>query len=222
MRNLLLTIIVGALCLGEIASAEQVGCSPNPGKTISRWATKTSIVNPVNDPIPVDLALLMGWDNPTVDKAMRKQLLVGRLARQPGAVVKEGDIVVVEGILQAAHCSDDDDDYHLEMSTSADSAECFIVEIPNGRYMKPPYRKQGDAARKVVRDLYGGTEPNGNALSPAVKVRVAGGLFYDSQHYSKKNPQGGGNRGTNHCATNLWEIHPVLSIARMTEREKYG
>lgn len=214
MRPLLL-IVLGALFLCEIASAEQVGCSPKPGKPVSRWAIKTSIVNPVNDPIPVDLGMLMDWDNPPVDTKMRKQLLTGRLARQPGAEVKEGDIVVVEGVLQAAHCSNDDDDYHIEMSTSANSSECFIVEIPNGKYMKQPYRKQGDAARKVVRDLYGGTKPNGNALTPAVKVRVTGGLFYDSQHYSKKEPQGGGRRGTNHCATNLWEIHPVLLIEEM-------
>jgi hypothetical protein len=57
----------------------------------------------------------------------------------------------------------------------------------------------------------GGKAPSG-ALNPPAKVHVMGSLFYDSQHYSKKNPQGGGNRGTNHCATNLWEIHPVLSI----------
>lgn len=64
-----------------------------------------------------------------------------------------------------------------------------------------------------MRDLYGGSKPNGDALSPAVKVRVTGGLFYDSQHFSKTKPHGGGNRGTNHCATNLWEIHPLAVTA---------
>ncbi len=205
-------VVLGTLCLREIAFAEPVGCSATPGKPISRWATKTSIVNPINDPITVELAMLMGWDNPTVDKSMRKQLLVGRLARQPGAIVKEGDIVVVEGFLLRAHCSDDDDDYHVEISTSADSTQCFIVEIPNGRYMKASYRKQADAQRKVVREMYGGSSPNGHLLNPSVSVRVQGGLFYDSQHYSKTSPHGGGNRGTNHCATNLWEIHPVLAV----------
>jgi hypothetical protein len=209
-RALLIALLIS---LGtEVAVAEPAGYSPNPGKPVSRWATKTSVVNPANQPITVDLALLMGWHNPQVDTAMRQQLLVGRLARQPGAVVKEGDIVHVEGFLQGAHCSNDDDDYHVEISTSSNSAQCFIVEIPNGRYMKAPYSKQADAQRKVVRDLFGGQSPNG-ALNPPVKVRVIGGLFYDSQHYSKTNPQGGGRRGTNQCATNLWEIHPVLSIA---------
>ena len=59
--------------------------------------------------------------------------------------------------------------------------------------------------------MFGGRKPNG-ALDKPIKVRVMGNLFYDSQHYSKKNSQGGGIQGTNQCATNLWEIQPVLSI----------
>src|ERR1700682_5405233 len=98
-----LMIGLGALCVSEIAGAEAPGCSPKPGK--ARWTIKTSIVNPIDHPITVDLAMLMGWDNPAVDNAMRKQLVVGRLKRQPGAEVKEGDIGVVEGFLQGAHCS---------------------------------------------------------------------------------------------------------------------
>lgn len=210
LRIALISVLMALLTI-QVALAEPAGCSPTPGKEVSRWAIKTSVVNPMNKPITVELSYLIGLNNPPVDKTMRKQLLTGRLARQHGAKVKEGDIVVVEGYLVSAHCSDDDDDYHVEIATSPTSQECFIVEIPNGRYMKKPYRKMADAQRKTIRGMFGDHEPNG-ALQTPVKVRVMGGLFYDSQHYSRKEPQGGGGRGTNRCATNLWEIHPVLSI----------
>lgn len=210
MRYVLVNALMALLFI-ESALAEPAGCSTTPGKEVSRWTIKTSVVNPINNPITVDLGYLMGLNNPTVDKPMRKQLLTGRLARQHGAKVKEGDIVVTEGYLVSAHCSDDDDDYHVEIATSPTSTECFIVEIPNGRYMKKPYRKMADAQRKAIRGIFGNHEPNG-ALQTPLKVRVMGGFFYDSQHYSKKEPQGGGRRGTNKCATNLWEIHPILSI----------
>jgi len=209
-RVINLIVVIIFLTTGT-AYAEQAGCSATPGKEISRWAIKTSVVNPASKPIPIKLGYLMELDNPPVDKAMRKQLLTGRLARQPRGKVKEGDIVMIEGYLQRAHCSADDDDYHVEISTSPTSNDCFIVEIPNGRYMKASYNKQADAGRKIIRDMFGGRKPHGTLDTP-IKVHVMGSLFYDSQHYSKKNPQGGGRRGTNQCATNLWEIHPVLSI----------
>jgi len=89
-----LLIVLGALLLCDIASAEPAGCSPKPGKPMSRWVIKTSIVNPVNDPIPLDLGMLIDWDNPPIDTKMRKQMLTGRLARQRGAEVKEGQPAV--------------------------------------------------------------------------------------------------------------------------------
>jgi hypothetical protein len=95
--NLILVMIF--LATGT-AYAEQAGCSATPGKEISRWAIKTSVVNPASKPIAIKLVYLMELDNPPVDKAMRKQLLTGRLARQLRGKVKEGDIVMIEGYLQ--------------------------------------------------------------------------------------------------------------------------
>jgi hypothetical protein len=46
--------------------------------------------------------------------------------------------------------------------------------------------------------------------SPAVPVKITGQFFIDAHHISAGNP--GGNGGTKHCATNVWEIHPVTDI----------
>jgi hypothetical protein len=50
----------------------------------------------------------------------------------------------------------------------------------------------------------------GKGQIAAVPVKVAGQLFLDAHQIGTGNP--GGGRGTEHCATNVWEIHPVTAI----------
>ena len=206
------SIGVWATLINFVCASAWADCSTKGGS--DRWGVKTSIVHPVSTAKAVDLKTLLELQNPPLTKAQKQDLQEHRLPRQPGADMKEGDIVTVEGVVDRVKCSADDDDYHLQLRTEDDATRCLIAEIPNGKFAtQKALAKTVDKYRKYIRDsLYGGKMPNGKEPSAAnKKARITGQLFFDSHHETKTSP--GGGRGSGPCTVvNLWEIHPITSI----------
>jgi hypothetical protein len=202
-------------------------CSPvfardcNFVKGEERWGIKTSVVAGAldRDPTPISLESLMDAANPPLTqqqkRAIAKRLWAGHVTLEKtegGSVVsREGNTIVVDGFLYRARCQKDGD-YHLEIGTlnNKKNSPCLIVEAPD------PDQAQDSALKarlKNVRQALN-TLPSGiftgSAATKPVHVKITGQLFLDAPHIRESDPSGG--RGTKHCATNIWEIHPVTAL----------
>jgi hypothetical protein len=183
-----------------------------------RWSIKTSVTDGALDQAvqEVDLSSLIDSTNPTLSKqqktAIANRRWSGRLsASDKGGnhiSLKEGDMISVEGFLYRARCQKDGD-YHLEIGTANnDRTQCLIVEAPDPGQVADSSLKDRVSAVRGVLDSFNPGIFTGKAK--AVAVKVTGQFFLDAHHIGAGDP--GGGRGTNHCATNVWEIHPVIAI----------
>lgn len=99
-------------------------------------------------------------------------------------------------------------------SPSRDSP-CLIVEVPDPDEITNAGLK---ALITQARDALENFDPSvfaTHATKKPIKMRVAGQFFLDETHNRNSDP--GGGRGTllasgRHCASNLWEIHPVTKL----------
>lgn len=171
----------------------------------------------------VDLASLIALKNPPLTKqekkAIESTLWTGsaKVKDESGtqAELHEGDIITVTGFVYRVRCLKDGD-FHMEIGAGATrSSMCLIVEVPD------PDEIQDAELRKLVsaaRDALAQMDPSVYQSKPKkkpIKATITGQLFLDAPHYRKTDPSGG--RGTllaskRHCASNLWEIHPVVRI----------
>jgi hypothetical protein len=185
-----------------------------------RWGIKTSVVAGAldRDATAISLISLMDTTNPPLTtqqkKAIEKRLWAGHVTLEPsdgGNVVKrEGDIISVEGFLYRARCQKDGD-YHLEIGThNSKDGPCLIVEVPDPDQIDDNSLKaRVSAVRRALDKLPTGIF-TGSASAKPVHVKITGQLFLDAPHIRKNDASGG--RGTRHCATNIWEIHPVTDL----------
>ena len=176
-----------------------------------RWAIKTSYRKQGGETKQIKLSTLLKLGTPELKSGEREKDYAEKVFTQKFKGFAEGDFVETSGWLHFILYSDDDDDYHVQISGKSNNGNnCVIVEIP-----KPS--NAGDAssrahwtrARAFIDSLNGGkSAPKaGKPLKHPIHVVVRGQLFYDLSH---KDPGSRGRGGMK--AKTSWEIHPVWEI----------
>lgn len=208
--------LAASVLLFSVQTALARNCAFVKGE--ERWGIKTSVKAGAldHDATKITLESLMDAANPPLTKpqktAIEKRLWAGHVTLQKSTggniVSREGDMISVEGFLYRARCQKDGD-YHLEIGTeNKKGSPCFIVEAPDPGQIKDDGLKDSVTdVRKTLDKL-----PPGIFTGKAapVHVQISGQLFLDAPHIQEHDASGG--RGTKHCATNIWEIHPVTNL----------
>lgn len=214
MLKTLMVLATSALLTAVVHAQD---CSYSNGE--DRWSIKTTVTaGALNDsPQGLELQSMIDSANPALSPTQKAALATRRWAGRAvfsddagdDVSLKEGNMVIVDGFLYRARCQKDGD-YHLEIGVAptAKGSPCLIVEAPDPKEIDDADLK---ALVVQVREQLG-TLPKGIFTGKAapVAVTVTGQLFLDVHHIGKGDP--GGGRGTNHCATNAWEIHPITEI----------
>jgi hypothetical protein len=188
----------------------------------ARWGIKTSVPGDPNvAPTHVSLQSLIQLSDPVIEAgSINVTRWPGDVALQDDSgqamTLHEGDIVTVTGYHYRARCQKDGD-YHMEIGVSPthQDADCIIVEVPDPSQIGDPTLQ---ALVSRSRNELEGMRPSPMLSHPSTdppQVTVTGQLFIDETHNRSGDP--GGGRGTlldsgRHCASNLWEIHPVIRI----------
>jgi hypothetical protein len=218
MRKFMLWTAVAALTIFVSQSAIARTCPFKKGE--DRWKIKTTVSDDALDRAVRALSLesLMDTLNPPLTKNQRSalagKLWAGKIIVEgkngEDVSLTEGSMVSVEGFLYRARCQPDGD-YHLEIGivNKKGVPHCLVVEVPDPGQIK----KNSELKSRVtnVRETLDGL-PAGifTGKSDPVSVKITGQLFLDAHHIQKNDP--GGGRGTKHCATNVWEIHPITGL----------
>lgn len=218
--KLILSIMACVLFFGGIAQARE--CQYEKGE--ARWSIKTSVPAGGAQATKVDLDSLIGLDNPDLSAEERSQIddtrwsgdIKVRSSAGQDAVLHEGDLVTVSGYLYRARCQKDGD-YHMEIGSDSarKNASCLIVEVPDPGQVQDPKLHDAVSAARAALESQDASVFASHATKAPPEVEVTGQLFLDETHAHTSDP--GGGRGTllasgKHCATNLWEIHPVSNI----------
>ena len=88
------------------------------------------------------------------------------------------------------------------------TANRIIVELPQGPLFLAARQKLID---ELIANGYDPAVDKPLDLDEPLRIKVIGLPFYDSAHYSKKNPKRGHGHGTAKVGT-LWELHPFWDI----------
>lgn len=223
MKRAPLALLMPLAVLASTHLAAARDCQYEKGE--ARWSIKTSLASAGAAPsgIEVDLGSLIALDNPDLST---EQIAALKDNRWDGSVtakdasgndvaLHEGDVVAVAGYAYRARCQKDGD-YHIEIGVGPSrKSPCMIVEAPDPREIADEaLRGQIVAARDSLEQL----DPSvfqGHPTKNPIPVRVTGQLFLDETHHETSDP--GGGRGSlldsgRHCASNLWEIHPVTGL----------
>jgi len=201
-------------------------CHPNvthPG--VERWSIKTSLATAGAPDIAhaklVDFAALIALTVPQPGgqpiKENDERFRDTRIPAFDNSLgVNEGDLVTVRGWLWLVATSNDDGDYHIQISGSATSGDgALIVEVPNpdpAFVSSPDLRAVFTTVREFVKTTLlhdPSLEPSacGNVMTHPPYVQVTGQLFYDDSHID---PASRGKKGMK--AATSWEIHPVIDM----------
>lgn len=220
MERLVIVLILAAL-LPSVALARN--CQYEKGE--ERWAVKTSVpsIDAISSPHTVNLASLIRLKNPPMtkqeEKAIEDKLWDGSAKVKDTSgneiTLHEGDIVTVTGYVYRARCQRDGD-FHVEIGAGKTrKSKCIIVEVPDPDQIQDPQLRAlvseaRDALAQMDKSVY-----QSRPKKKPFKATFTGQLFLDAPHYRRSDPSGG--RGSllfsgQHCASNLWEIHPVVRI----------
>src|SRR3954469_13192331 len=214
------------LFIVALTSAALLAAPTNPQPSKSRWVVKVSTPEPPGKGKSIALDKLMALPSiPNVGKKQSKPGGTYNETRIPKTLfdelgVHEGSMVKTVGYMHlVAYESKDDDDYHIQLTTTLSDkthqpSECMVVELPQPdaeHVMSADLRTTFEAERKFFHDkLLAGKDPTstGSVMQHPVYVEVTGQLFYDGWHAD--NP---GERGKKKCkATPAWELHPIPAI----------
>lgn len=171
------------------------------GENHYRWKEKVEAPASRARPETVTVKnILDDWTRPVLRKSPF-------CARREG---KEKKRYVVSGWLWRVKASDDDGDYHLEMTESRSrfSERCLIAEVPGAEWGAGYAR-----VRTAVERIIGGPVGSVRDFATPIHIRVTGVAFWDGWHAGTDKPNGHGR--CNAPGIGVWEIHPVTRIARV-------
>ena len=202
--------IVPALVSGLAGRAVSQSCSAIGN---NRWAVKT-MAPASGTPRAMDATAFAALPAPPdfSKKGGRKQA-----TRYPAPIVAglhEGDPVALSGWAQFIKSSDDDCDYHIQVTpTKSGKRGTIIVEIPQpdaAHVQDPGLRSRLTAARAALLSQLGLKTPptsKGVWLKDPVYLEFTGALFFDGNDYPKCSA-----RGRRVGAATCWELHPVTAV----------
>src|SRR5437879_8180405 len=103
---------------------------------------------------------------------------------------QEGDNVQTEVFVQLVMLSQDDGDYHVQITTDATKREnCLIVEVPYEDFVSDSNLPNEGAIRNKLRTKLkpktGEFSPGGSCMTHPPRMVVTGQLFYDVHHAGK-------------------------------------
>jgi hypothetical protein len=211
--------LAAVLLIARPAAARE--CQYENGE--ARWPIKTSVPQDAAQGQVIDLASLLALKNTALTKVQIAVIEKQRWDRSvtvkdssgSDVTVKEGDIITVDAYVYRARCQKDGD-YHIEIGAGkARSSKCLIVELPDPDEIKDATLEDMVASARNKLESLDSSVFASHATKPPIKVQITGQLFYDAPHYRANDPSGG--RGTvlnsgRNCASNLWELHPVIVI----------
>lgn len=115
----------------------------------------------------------------------------------------EEKLLKLRGYVRLIKQSEDDCDFHLEISEGPKTKARVIVEIP------AKSTKTQEAAAKMF-DLSETAKTHKYSTAPQ-EIEVVGYAFIDLSHMCKNDAKAGCKHGSADVAT-VWEVHPVFSI----------
>ncbi len=203
------TMIIGFFFTAHFLCASPTEVKPLPTPTTQITHQSRSPLKHRKPPI------LYNATNATVADiiALNKQLPAGanqaavRGSRLPISPI-ERKVYTVEGDLWRVKMEDNDDEYHLEISTRGGSrtSDRIVAEIPPD----PPYANTRRKLLSLLPGTYLFKPKTSRDLTRPIPIRVTGYAFFDGHHWSSETLRGN-KHGTRYTAT-LWEIHPAWKI----------
>jgi hypothetical protein len=195
-----LPLLVAATLISGLAPANaQKTCG---GANHYRWAEKIEASGTPSrvDTVTID-EILDKWHRPDIGKKDSDFCI----ARDPD----ERKRYAVTAWLWRVKLSEDDADYHLELteSDSAFSTRCLVAEIPD-----PQWGTGYGKVRKAFEKMIGGAVTDTKDFDKPLHVRVTGVAFWDGWHAGAQKPSSHGR--CNAAGIGVWELHPITKIAR--------
>ena len=206
MRRLVFLTVAALLLSTTGVHSQDIACTPTVPLT-KQHRTNLKLRDPAGQTAEVHelrVSQMLRWAQPQDVADPKRRRLDEPLTE------RETQVYSVEGDLWRVKVEDNDCDFHLELSVPGrpKTASRIIVEIPQGQAFLEPREKILEA---LTANGYGVAVAKAVNLDEPLRVSVTGYAFYDSAHYSKKNPLKGHNHGTKYIGT-LWELHPVWKI----------
>jgi hypothetical protein len=123
---------------------------------------------------------------------------------------QDAQVYEITGDLWRVRVEANDCDFHLEISAPGqpETANRIIVEIAQGPQFLAARQKVID---ELIANGFDAAVDKPIDLDEPLRIKVVGLAFYDSAHFSKKNPKRGHGHGTKKVGT-LWELHPSWDI----------
>jgi hypothetical protein len=106
-----------------------------------------------------------------------------------------------------------DNDFHVILGSSPTAAGIYLTAEASALPHKGAHRNLIANSRQQLLLILGQCRCNARfrRVSPPIKVRVSGSLFFDGEHAT-------GTEGPKYAKTfTAWEIHPILTIERLDE-----
>jgi hypothetical protein len=214
---------VRSLCIGVTLIAVSVLAFGQLKKGVNRWAVKTTVIpenfKSTGTPKKVTkmkLEDLLAYPPPDPTKYKYKiydaeKMETERMRDKDNVRPQEGDIVQTEGFVQLIMLSEDDTDYHVQITQKpTDRANCMIVEVPFEDFVSdanlPNEGAIRDTLRKKLKPTNGEFSKTGSCMTHPPRMAVTGQLFYDVHHRGKP----AGRHGCH--APTVWELHPVFKM----------
>ena len=162
--------------------------------------------------VPVDASEPKPASPATSNDPLVKQFVNGSTidGNQVTGREQDGKIYEITGDLWRVKPESNNCDFHLEISAPGQlkTANRIIVELPQGPLFLAARQKLID---ELIANGYDPAVDKPLDLDEPLRIKVIGLPFYDSAHYSKKNPKRGHGHGTAKVGT-LWELHPFWDI----------
>lgn len=207
MRRFLLSGLTLALFAATSLYAQDISCIPTTALA-NQHRTHLKHRDPADSSVQVygdSVAQVLLWAAPQgiTDSKTRR--------RDEPIAPRESEVYTVEGDLWRVIVEDNDCDFHLELTAQSkpSTASRIIVELPHGDAFTTMREK---ILQELTANGYSVTVGKSIALDEPLRLTATGYAFYDSAHYSKKNPQKGHGHGTQFVGT-LWELHPIWKVA---------